>query len=102
MLCPGCMEMKPETEKVCHNCGYAENTPFDPNYIAPGTVLNDRYAVGVKLGHNSEGATYIGYNKSIGCKPQGNGASDAAGCAGDNGYFARKHFCIKNVHFIHL
>ncbi len=68
MLCPGCMEMKPETEKVCHNCGYAENTPFDPNYIAPGTVLNDRYAVGVKLGHNSEGATYIGYNKSIGCK----------------------------------
>lgn len=68
MLCPGCMEMKPETEKVCHHCGYAENTPFDPNYLAPGTVLNERYSVGVKLGHNSEGATYIGYNKSIGCK----------------------------------
>ena len=30
------------------------------------------------------------------------GTSDAAGCAGDNGNFARKHFCIKNVHFIHL
>ena len=67
-LCYGCMQLKPETEKICHNCGYAEGTPYDPNYIAPGTVLNERYAVGAKLGHNSEGATYIGYNKSIGCK----------------------------------
>lgn len=67
-LCYGCMQFKTETEKICHNCGYAEGTPYDPNYIAPGTVLNERYAVGAKLGHNSEGATYIGYNKSIGCK----------------------------------
>jgi len=67
-LCSGCMDMKLESEMICPHCGYAENTPFDPNFIEPGTVLNDRYAVGVKLGHNSEGATYIGYNKSIGCK----------------------------------
>lgn len=67
-LCYGCMQFKPETEKVCHNCGYAEGAPYDTNYIAPGTVLNERYAVGAMLGHNSEGATYIGYNKSIGCK----------------------------------
>ncbi len=67
-LCCGCMEMKPESERVCHVCGYAEDAPYDQNYIAPGIVLNDRYVVGVKLGHNSEGATYIGYNKSIGCK----------------------------------
>ncbi len=62
------MEMKLGTDRVCPNCGYAEGSPFDQNYIEPGTVLNERYAVGIKLGHNSEGATYIGYNKSIGCK----------------------------------
>ncbi len=67
-LCYGCMEFKSNAETVCHNCGYAEGSPYDTNYIAPGTVLNERYAVGVMLGHNSEGATYIGYNKSIGCK----------------------------------
>lgn len=67
-LCYGCMELKPEAERVCHLCGYAEDAPYDQNYMAPGTVLNERYAVGIKLGHNSEGATYIGYNKSIGCK----------------------------------
>lgn len=54
-LCYGCMEMKLDYHKVCPNCGYADNTPYDPDYIAPGTVLVDRYAVGIKLGHNSEG-----------------------------------------------
>ncbi len=67
-LCCGCMTMKSELDRICPNCGYAEDTPYDPNYIAPGTVLNERYAVGMMLGHNSEGATYIGYNKSIGCR----------------------------------
>lgn len=67
-LCYGCMEMKPAWETVCPHCGYAEGTDYDTNYMAPGTVLGERYAVGVLLGHNSEGATYIGYNNSIGCK----------------------------------
>ncbi len=67
-LCYGCMELKLEAERVCRFCGHAEDAPYDLNYMAPGTVLNERYAVGIKLGHNSEGATYIGYNKSIGCK----------------------------------
>ncbi len=67
-LCYGCMEMKLDYHKVCPNCGYADNTPYDPDYIAPGTVLVDRYAVGIKLGHNSEGATYIGYNQSLSSK----------------------------------
>ena len=67
-LCYGCMEMKSDYHKVCPNCGYADNTPYDPDYIAPGTVLVDRYAVGIKIGHNSEGATYIGYNQSLSSK----------------------------------
>lgn len=67
-LCCGCMEYKPADASICPNCGYADDTPFDAAYIMPGTELNDRYAVGVKIGANSEGATYLGYNKSIGCK----------------------------------
>lgn len=67
-LCCGCMEYKPAEAAVCPNCGYADGTAYDTEYIKPGTELNDRYIVGVMLGHNSEGATYIGYNRSIGCK----------------------------------
>ncbi|MBR3628990.1 MAG: PASTA domain-containing protein [Oscillospiraceae bacterium] len=67
-LCCGCMEYKPGDAAVCPNCGYADGTAYDANYIIPGTELNERYIVGVKLRSNSEGATYIGYNKSIGCK----------------------------------
>ncbi len=67
-LCCGCMEYKPAEAAVCPHCGYADGTPFDPEYIVPGTELNERYTVGVKIGSNSEGATYLGYNKSIGCK----------------------------------
>lgn len=68
-LCYGCFEMKQAYEPVCKHCGYAEGTEYNPNYMAPGTLLSDeRYVVGVLLGYNSEGATYIGYNSSIGCK----------------------------------
>lgn len=67
-LCYGCMERKPTEASVCPICGYQDETAFDENYIAPGILLNNRYVVGVLLNHNSEGATYLGYNQSIGCK----------------------------------
>ncbi len=66
--CWNCMERKPERIMICPHCGYAENTPYDPDYAPPGTELNGRYLLGVMIGHNSEGANYIGYNASIGCK----------------------------------
>ncbi len=67
-LCFGCMEYKSESERVCPHCGYTSGSPYNPNYMIPGTVLGDRYAVGVMIGSNSEGATYVGYDRSIGCK----------------------------------
>ena len=67
-LCYGCMEFKPEDAAVCPICGYEDGTPYDPEYIAPGTLLNDRYVIGRRLGANSEGANYIGYNQSIDCR----------------------------------
>ena len=67
-LCYGCMEFKDSDYKVCPNCGYADETPYDPNYIEPGTILDEKYVIGTMIGVNSEGATYIGYNQSIGCR----------------------------------
>ncbi len=66
--CYSCMSMKPERLKICPICGYAEDTPYDPDYAPPGTELSGKYTIGVKIGHNSEGANYIGYNSAIGCK----------------------------------
>ena len=67
-LCYGCMDFKSSDDTVCPNCGYADDTPYDPNYIEPGTILSEKYVIGVMIGANSEGATYIGYNQSIGCR----------------------------------
>ncbi len=67
-LCYGCMQFKHEEEHVCPSCGYDDRTPNDPAYITPGTILNGHFAVGIRIGSNSEGATYIGYNQSIGCR----------------------------------
>ncbi|MBR0485748.1 MAG: PASTA domain-containing protein [Oscillospiraceae bacterium] len=66
--CYNCMEMKPARFRICPYCGYPDDKPYDPDYAPPGTELNERYTLGVKIGHNSEGANYIGYNASIGCK----------------------------------
>jgi len=53
---------------VCPNCGYTENSPYNNMYLAPGTVLHNRYLVGVLLSFNGEGATYIAYDTAIECK----------------------------------
>lgn len=53
---------------VCPHCGYDNSKPHDPMYIAPGTVLHDRYLVGILLEYNGEGATYAGHDISTGCK----------------------------------
>jgi len=66
--CYNCMSLKPARFRICPYCGFEEDTPYDPDYAPPGTELNERYTIGVKIGHNSEGANYIGYNASIGCK----------------------------------
>lgn len=60
-LCLGCMHPLSD-DNVCPVCGYSQNTPYLPSYIAPGTVLNERYLVGKLLKYNGESAEYIGYD----------------------------------------
>ena len=55
--CYKCMEKYDSDKTVCPSCGYDESTPHNPMYITPGTILRDRYLVGVLQEYNGEGAT---------------------------------------------
>ncbi len=66
-LCMGCMEYKGKS-RVCPKCGYVENTPYSPAYIAPETIVHERYLVGRLLSANGQGATYIAYDTAVSCK----------------------------------
>ncbi|MGN0554250.1 MAG: serine/threonine protein kinase, partial [Oscillospiraceae bacterium] len=62
-LCYGCMNPNDDAEGgVCKICGYNENAPYLPSYLAPGVMLRDRYVVGKLLSYNGESANYIGFD----------------------------------------
>lgn len=66
-ICYKCMKKYDNRLSICPSCGYAENTPSNPMYISPGTILHDRYIVGVLLEYNGEGASYIAHDASTEC-----------------------------------
>lgn len=62
-LCYGCMNPKDTDEcGICKLCGYNESAPHLPSYLAPGTVLNERYIVGKLRSYNGESASYMGFD----------------------------------------
>ncbi len=67
-FCYRCMEEKDMDQHICPHCGFDETTPYNVNYIAPGTILRERYLIGVLTDYNGEGASYIGVDLSTGCK----------------------------------
>ena len=67
-FCYRCMEKYDSDLHICPFCGYDDTTPHDPMYITPGTILRDRYLVGILLEYNGEGATYEGHDLSTGCR----------------------------------
>lgn len=66
-ICYRCMKRYDNGLSICPSCAYAENTPSNPMYISAGTILHDRYLVGVLLEYNGEGATYIAHDTSTEC-----------------------------------
>ena len=64
----GCMREKSEGATKCLKCGYVEGAPHLPAYLAPRTMLQERYLVGKLLSYNGSGATYIGYDCIMNCK----------------------------------
>lgn len=67
-FCYRCMEKYDMEQHICPHCGYDDDSPHNPMYIIPGTVLHDRYMVGILLSYNGEGATYIAHDISTDCK----------------------------------
>ncbi len=62
-LCMGCMEKYNDQLAFCPHCGRPfQCEPEQPYYIAPGTVLHQRYIVGKVLGSGGFGITYIGWD----------------------------------------
>ncbi len=66
--CYNCMEKYDAMQTICPNCGHDERTPHNPMYITPGTILHDRYLIGVLISYNGEGATYLSLDTATGCK----------------------------------
>lgn len=60
-LCMGCMN-ELDSNGICHYCNYTDNVPYLQSYLAPKTVLDNRYIVGKMLSYNGEGASYICYD----------------------------------------
>lgn len=67
MVCYQCMGTY--TGSVCPRCGFSPERyqPF-PDALRPGTVLKERYIMGVTLGKGGFGTTYVGWDQNEGRK----------------------------------
>lgn len=67
MLCYQCMGTY--TGNICGQCGFdPERYQGFPDALRPGTVLKERYILGVTLGKGGFGTTYVGWDQSCGRK----------------------------------
>lgn len=64
--CMNCFSVKGQYE-VCPFCGYVEGTPpKQPQFLTPGTILNNRFIVGTAIGAGGFGITYKCWDNSLG------------------------------------
>ena len=63
----GCMN-ELDRHGACRYCSYTDDLPHLQSYLAPRTILDDRYIVGKMLSYNGEGASYICYDMVRKCK----------------------------------
>lgn len=62
--CFACMNKINSIDDKCSHCGNDNSIPeFDPKrQLKPGTILRERFLVGLMLEQNGEGVTYISYD----------------------------------------
>lgn len=65
MYCYFCMKEIEANTKKCPHCGNNQDIITPPHRLLPGTVLNERYVVGVAKGEGGFGITYIGLDKKL-------------------------------------
>ena len=65
-FCFRCFYEKPIKEKPCPKCGYKNTSGTEQNCLAPGTLLKNRYIVGIALGIGGFGITYKCLDTEIG------------------------------------
>ncbi len=63
-LCINCFKELTEGA-VCSECGYDNEKEADFVYLAPKTLLQERYAVGAVQSHDSDSVTYSGYDTQL-------------------------------------
>lgn len=64
--CSRCMKEYDVEYEICPHCGYVIGTePKEPYHLVPGTVLKERYELGVVLGYGGFGTTYIAWDNKL-------------------------------------
>lgn len=63
--CKSCMQPLKEEETVCPNCGQAVSATSPAHHLKCGTILKEKYLVGMALGEGGFGITYIGRDLTL-------------------------------------
>lgn len=66
MRCFQCMNEMPEGEHICSHCGYDQRTvPREVYHLQPGTVLHQKYRIGVVIGFGGFGIVYKAWDLAL-------------------------------------
>ena len=66
MRCYNCMKVFPDEYEICPHCGFdMDAEPEVINHLYPGTVLGDRYIIGVVIGSGGFGVTYKAWDRQL-------------------------------------
>lgn len=63
MLCLKCMNLLPDINEACPNCGFSnKDAAVDQSLLPPYTILKGQYLVGIPMGVGGFGVTYSAYD----------------------------------------